>query len=326
MPGDVAGDGSGTPPVTGDRAGAPREAVAVLGANGSIGRHVVTAFETTGYRVLSVARKRLPGTGRSESVELDLSTASSARIAEALMATGARTVVNATGGWFASAQHNQHAHVEVVQRLMDAAALMPAAPRFVQIGSIHEYGPVPHGMVINESHMPAPRTPYARSKLAGTNAVLRATRTGHVRGVVLRAVNVFGPDVAAGSFLGSVVRKLRARTPGERLRLEVSRAERDYIDVRDLADATVRAAESAALGRAVNIGRGEALDMRRILELLVVEAGEDPDVLELTTGSVSSNGGDWTRADVRLADRLMGWVPKISVRQSLRDMWQAAGH
>jgi nucleoside-diphosphate-sugar epimerase len=324
---DLADADAGTSPLTGDRSGEPRPVVAVLGATGSIGRHVVSAFETTGYRVLAVARKRPPTVAGRACAEVDLSAASSAEIAGILTTAGARLVVNATGGWLASAEENQHAHVELVQRLLDAAALMPAPPRFVQIGSIHEYGPVPHGTVIDESYEPNPQTPYGRSKLAGSNAVVRASRAGHVQGVVLRAVNVFGPGVAAGSFLGSVVRGLRELPAGERLRLKVSRSERDFVDVRDLADAVVRAAESSLSGRTVNIGRGEALDMRRMLTLLAVEAGHDPDVLDLTGGPVPSNGGDWTRADIRLADRLLGWAPKTSVRQSLRDMWEAtAGH
>jgi nucleoside-diphosphate-sugar epimerase len=304
--------------------GRPRPVVAVLGATGSIGTHVVSAFETRGHRVLAVARRRPPLTAGREFVELDLSATPSAEIAEILTKADARVMVNAAGGWLASLEENQLAHAELVKRLLRAAALMPAPPRFVQIGSIHEYGPVPHGTVIDESLEPKPQTPYGLSKLAGSSAVLRATRAGHVEGVVLRAANVYGPGVADGSFLGSVVRRLRELPTGDRLRLKVGKSERDFVDVRDLSDAVVRAARSSIAGRTVNIGRGEALDMRRMLELLVVEAGQDPGVLELTSGPVHSKGGDWTQVDVRLANRLLGWAPKTTVRQSLRDMWNAA--
>ncbi|MEU9158237.1 NAD-dependent epimerase/dehydratase [Streptomyces sp. NPDC048417] len=324
MHSDVTTGRTAASPSADGRFGEPRPAVAVLGANGSIGRHVVKAFETTGYRVLAVARKRPPTAAGSRFVELDLSVTSPAEIAEVMTAAGARLMVNAVGGWSASTEDNQHVHVELVQRLLDAAGLLPAPPRLLQIGSVHEYGPVPYGTVTSESYEPRPQTPYALSKLAGTEAVLRATRAGRVQGIVLRVVNVFGPDAAAGSFLGSVVRRLRALPAGARLRLEVSRDKRDYVDVRDLADAVVRAAESTLAGRTVNIGRGEALDMRRMLELLVAEAGQDPDVLDLTSGPVNSNGGAWTRADIRSARRLLGWAPKIDVRRSLRDMWETA--
>lgn len=302
-----------------------RPVVAVLGATGSIGSQVVSAFETAGHRVLAVARRRPPSAAGRAFAELDLSAAPSAQIAELLTAAGARLVVNAAGGcWLPSPQEIRTTHVDLVERLLHAAALMPAPPRFVQIGSIHEYGPVPHGTVIDESYEPRPRTPYARAKLAGSAAVLRATRAGQVQGIVLRAVNVFGPGAGDGSFLGSVVRRLRALPAGDRLRLEVGADRRDFVDVRDLAGAVVRAAQSSLTGRTVNIGRGEALGMHRLLALLVAEAGRDPDVLDLVGGPVRSNGGDWTQADVRLAERLLGWVPTTPVRQSLRDMWEAA--
>ncbi|SHN06467.1 NAD-dependent epimerase/dehydratase family protein [Actinacidiphila paucisporea] len=309
--------------MTGYRSGGLRPVVAVLGATGSIGRHVVSAFETTGYPVLSVARGRPPAAPGHAFVASDLSAAPIPEIAEILTTAGVRVVVNAAGGWLASPEDNQRAHVDLVERLLHAAALMPAPPRFIQIGSVHEYGPVPHGTVIDESYEPKPQTPYGRSKLAGSEAVLRATREGRVSGLVLRAVNVFGPGTAGVGFLGSVVHGLRALIPGDRLRLTVSRSQRDFVDVRDLADAVVRAAESSLAGQAVNIGRGEALDMVDLLTLLAAEAGHGPDVLDLASGSVRSHGGDWTRADIRLAGRFLDWAPKTSVRQSLRDMWES---
>ncbi|WUH88831.1 NAD(P)-dependent oxidoreductase [Streptomyces sp. NBC_00433] len=309
--------------MNGDRSDGLRPVVAVLGATGTIGRQVVSAFETTGYPVLSVARTRPPAVSGHAFVAADLSAAPIAEIAGLLTAAGARVVVNASGGWLASPEENQRAHVDLVERLLRAAEMMPAPPRFVQIGSVHEYGPVPHGTVIEESYEPKPRTPYGLSKLAGSDAVLRAAREGRVPGVVLRAVNVFGPGTAGVGFLGSVVRGLRGLTPGDRLRLTVSRSQRDFVDVRDLADAVVRAAESSLAGQAVNIGRGEALDMSDLLTLLAAEAGYGPDVLDLASGSVRSHGGDWTRADIQRAGRLLDWAPKTSVRQSLRDMWES---
>lgn len=308
-----------------DGAGGPHPVAAVLGATGSIGTHVVSAFEAKGYRVLGFARNRPRCAGEREFFELDLSAAPGEEIAEILTKADARLVVNAAGGWLASLEDNRLAHAELVERLLDAAALMPVPPRIVQIGSVHEYGAVPHGTAIDESVEPKPQTPYGLSKLAGSDAVVRAARAGAIEGVVLRAVNVYGPGTEGVGFLGSVVRGLRDLPPGDRLRLKVGTSDRDFVDVRDLSDAVVRAAESSVTGRIVNIGRGEALAMRRILELLVAESGHDPEVLELTSAAVDSKGGDWTLADIRLAHRLLGWAPKIPVRQSLRDMWNAAG-
>lgn len=313
---------SGTLPADG------RRVVAVLGAGGSVGTHVTSAFERAGYRVLAIGRNPVPAAEGRECVRLDVAAATPSEIAGILDRSGAGLVVNSTGGWLSSWEDNEYAHVRLVERLLEAGALLPEPPRLVQIGTIHEYGPVSHGTLIDESRACVPETAYGVTKLRGSRAVLRATEQGTVRGTVLRAVNVFGPGVAAGSFLGTVVRKLRVLPAGERLTLEVGGGQRDFVDVRDLADAVLRAAEAEAdsvVGRTVNIGRGEALSMRDMLPLLVEAAGLPPEVLRLEDGPVSSKGGDWTRADASLAGQLLGWKPATGLHRSLWDMWSASG-
>ena len=40
---------------------------------------------------------------------------------------------------------------------------------------------------------------------------------------------------------------------------------------------------------------------------------------------MESKGGGWTKADIGHAKRVLGWRPVIGLRESLRDMWEAAG-
>ncbi|MFD0395270.1 NAD-dependent epimerase/dehydratase family protein [Streptomyces nogalater] len=172
------------------------------------------------------------------------------------------TVVNAAGGWLNTEDDNRYHHVRLVERLLAGTALMARTPRLVQIGSVHEYGPVPAGDAVDESREPRPVTVYARTKHAGSQAVLRATRAGDADGVVLRAVNVCGPWVTPASFLGTVTRRLSEAAPGEPVELTLSDARRDFVDGRDLADAVLRAATRPVTGEIFNIGRGEALPIR----------------------------------------------------------------
>ncbi|MEE4421641.1 MULTISPECIES: NAD-dependent epimerase/dehydratase family protein [Streptomyces] len=297
----------------------------MLGATGCVGTGVCAAFASAGYEVLAVARRRPSGSVGDMFVPLDVSTADPAGLAGLLDGAGVQVVVNATGGWLTSEDGNERHHVRLVERLLTAAELCSSVPRVVQIGSIHEYGPVPYGSAIDESVVPRPTTPYARTKLAGSRLVLQAARAGRVPAVVLRAVNVLGPGVATASFLGSVVLRLRELPPGGRLPLSIGDFERDFIDVRDLADAAVRAAEAPLTGEVLNIGLGRAVGIRTILSLLLRAAGRDAETIDEGGEPVTSRGGDWTLADTRLARRLLGWAPRIGLQQSVRDMWEAAG-
>ncbi|MFJ3976313.1 NAD-dependent epimerase/dehydratase family protein [Streptomyces sp. NPDC090021] len=309
----------------------PREvrrpgAVAVLGATGTIGRQVAAAFARAGHEVLGVARHRAPHSAAHPFVPLDVAAAEPRDIAALLAEHHVEVVVNATGGWVVTEEAMHRAHVRLVERLLAGVAMLPGRPRVVHVGSIHEYGfvpPDPDG--IDESVTPEPSTPYARTKLAGSRAVLAAARTGDVDGVVLRPVNVCGPHPSEVSFLGTVLSRLRALAPGERLELVIADAARDYVDVRDVASAVLLAADAAASGNVFNIGRGEAPTMRHLVTTLVEAAGFPPGTVEETGGPVESKGGGWTKADVRRAERVLGWRPAIGLRASLHDMWKAAG-
>ncbi|AZK96233.1 MULTISPECIES: NAD-dependent epimerase/dehydratase family protein [Streptomyces] len=297
--------------------------VAVLGATGGIGRQVSAVFSRAGHEVLGVARHPAPHAAHHPFVPLDVAAADPAETAALLAARKVELVVNATGGWAVTEEAMHHAHVRLVDRMLAAVAALPTRPRVVHIGSIHEYGFVPPGTAIDETLATDPSTPYARTKLAGSQAVLEAARAGDVDGVVLRAVNVCGPYPSGASFLGAVLQRLRAVAPGERLELMIADAARDYIDVRDVASAVLRAADGADSGAVFNIGRGEAPTMRDLVTTLVDVAGFPPETIKETGGPVESKGGGWTKADIRRAERVLGWRPAIGLRDSLRDMWEA---
>ncbi|MFE0038596.1 NAD-dependent epimerase/dehydratase family protein [Streptomyces sp. NPDC059015] len=298
--------------------------VAVLGATGGLGRQVSAVFSRAGHEVLGVARRPAPHTAGRPFVPLDVASADPAEITGLLASRHVDVVVNVAGGWVVTEEAMHHAHVRLVDRLLAGVAALPTRPRVVHVGSIHEYGFVPHGSGIDESVTPDPSTPYARTKLAGSQAVLDAARAGDVDGVVLRAVNVCGPHPSEASFLGAVLQRLRGAVPGEALELVIADAARDYIDVRDVASAVLRAADAASTGAVFNIGRGEATTMRELVTTLVAVSGFPPETLKETGGSVESKGGGWTKADIRHAQRVLGWHPVIGLRDSLRDMWEAA--
>lgn len=310
--------------MTGDaaRPASDRPVAVVLGGTGCVGGGACAALAGQGYDVHVVARRPVDDPPGHRFTQIDVATAGRAALVRTL--ADAAVVVNATGGWLPTEVDDERQHVHLVAELVEAVAALPGRPRLVQVGSIHEYGPVPAGGAVDESVDPRPTTSYARTKLAGSRLVLDATRAGRIDGVVLRAVNVYGPHVTPASFLGTVVDRLRtAATEGGRVELAVADVQRDFVDVRDLADAIARGATAApATGRVVNIGRGEALPLRDLVRLVASTAGLP---LELAPGtSVGSRGAGWTRADIGLARALLGWSPLFGPQESVRDMWRAA--
>ncbi|MFH8409683.1 NAD-dependent epimerase/dehydratase family protein [Streptomyces sp. NPDC018019] len=302
----------------GERGGAA-PSVVVLGATGFVGRHLCAAFAAAGWAVTGVARGTPAVPPPYRTVALDLVRAAPERITRLLAECGAQVVVNAAGAvWGVGEDEMALANTVLVRRLVAAVAALPDRPRLVQLGSVHEYGPGPR-RGITEDTPARPVTPYGRSKLAGGLAVLEAARAGRVDGLVLRVSNVSGPGTDPVSLLGRVARHLTAASPGA-LRLAPLLAHRDFVDVRDVADAVLAAAGSPATGRVVNIGGGRAVPVRDLVTRLTELAGRGTEIVEAPAPGGRPPEAEWQRMDIGLARTLLGWRPRRSLDDSLRDL------
>ncbi|BET45135.1 NAD(P)-dependent oxidoreductase [Streptomyces tendae] len=298
-------------------------AVAVLGGTGCMGRHICAAFAGRGARVVAVSRRRTPVVDAYRFLPMDVVQCTAEELAAVLTAERVDTVVNATLGWGRTEEEMGYTNVRLVERLLDAARSMAHPPRLVHLGTIHEYGPVSHGTLIDEGLPPRPQTLYARAKLTASRMVLDAVRAGLLDGIVLRVTNTIGPYPAPESFFGALAARLRDVAAGEGVELTVADARRDYVDVRDAADAVVRAARSPLADPLVNLGRGEALHIRELVDALVRATGLPPESIRERPGDVAgrSAGADWIRVDNSRAGRLLGWRPRYDVDASMRDLW-----
>ncbi|MFJ5528967.1 NAD-dependent epimerase/dehydratase family protein [Streptomyces sp. NPDC093261] len=302
-----------------DRRSQGGRAVLVLGASGFVGGHVCRAFTEAGWRVAGVARTAVDRTARGTATsyeihELDLVRARPDRLMELVRRHRADVVVNAAGAvWGVTEAEMDLGNRDLVRRLVAAGP-----PRLIQLGSVHEYGPVPR-TAITETTPTAPVTPYGRSKLAGARALLDSGTDG----LVLRVSNVAGPGTSPVSLLGMVAAHL-ASGPAEPLRLAPLLAHRDFVDVRDVADAVVAAAASEVTGRVVNIGGGQATSVRDLVGRLVAADGRGARIVEAPVRGGRPPEAEWQRMDITLAGTLLGWRPRRSLDESLRDLLSSA--
>ncbi|MEV8038700.1 NAD(P)-dependent oxidoreductase [Streptomyces sp. NPDC086182] len=311
--------------------------VVVLGGTGFLGRRIGAACAADGARVHLVSRSAptvpAPAVGPGvSSIGLDLVTASPREIADVLAEAGADVVVNAAGrAWQADEAQMAAGNAELVERVVTALAALPGPPvRLVQLGTVHEYGAGAPDAATGEEHEPAPVTPYGRTKLQGTRAVLRARREQGVNGVVLRLANVIGAGVPEGSLFGRVAAHLgaaaRADARGEKaaeLRLPPLRAARDLVDAQDVVAAVLAAAtapEADVAGQVINVGRGTAVPMRALVDRMIALSGLELAVAEAAEAPGSRTDVAWQCLDVSRARHLLGWRPLRSLDDSLREL------
>lgn len=209
----------------------------------------------------------------------------------------------------------------------------------MHVGSAAEYGPVPAGAPIAESAEPRPVGPYGVSKLAGTELVI----SSGLDAAVLRVFDVVGPGAPPASLFGRLADGLRrALEQGEQqVRMPDLSAFRDFVDVRDVAQAVRAAAVSAATG-VINIGGGHPVRAREAAYLLVRASGfegalaEEARTVSLPAQAAGDFGGlerivvesrpapepvPWRQADVRTARERLGWRAHTPLEESLGDVW-----
>ncbi|MEU4280490.1 NAD-dependent epimerase/dehydratase [Streptomyces tanashiensis] len=304
---------------------APARRVMVLGGTGFVGRTVCADFRAAGWDVLAVARTAPERPAATRFLALDLAETPSATLARVLEAERPDVVVNATGSiWSRDDAAMERICTVPTLRLLDALATLRHRPRLVHLGTVLEYGPLPPDGTPRPDPAPEPTTPYGRAKLAASRAVLEAAASGAVRALVLRVSNVSGVGAPDVSLLGRVAERLVTGSAGGgtvTVELAPLRAHRDYVDVRDVSEAVLAAALSPASGRAVDIGRGEAVPVRWLVDLLVRVSGVPARIVERPAEPGAASERDWIRTDLAPAREVLGWRPRRGLQESLAAYW-----
>lgn len=199
------------------------------------------------------------------------------------------------------------------------AARAEGVRRVVFASSSSIYGDAPE-LPKREDMAPAPRSPYAVSKLAAELYCRVFARVYGLETVCLRYFNVYGPRQSPSSEYAAVVpRFIRARLAGEAVVIHGDgRQTRSFTYVDDVVEANLRAARAAgASGEAVNIAGTERTSLNELDRRIRDLAGASPD-LEPRYGPERPGDVKHSYADLSNARRLLGYEPSVALADGLR--------
>lgn len=208
-------------------------------------------------------------------------------------------------------------NVQATQRLVEAMRLHSRA-RLIYASTSSIYGRDARGP---EESLPRPVSPYGVTKLAAEHLCQAYHENFGLDVVVLRYFSIYGPrqrpDMAYYMFIDALLHDRPIMITGS---LEQTRGNTYVLDV---VEATLLAGQKARPGAVYNIGGGQAVSLRRVLELLEEITGKRPKIEQRPP-----RPGDQlhTLADTRRAREQLGWVPQTTIEEGLRAQveWQQA--
>jgi UDP-glucose 4-epimerase len=199
--------------------------------------------------------------------------------------------------------------------VLDAARRADA--RVVFASSAAVYGQ-PDSLPIHETDPTSPTSPYGIDKLAADGYTRTYAEQYGLPTVALRYFNVYGPAPAGVGSRGVVRAFLDRALAGEPLTLHGGGDQtRDFVHVRDVLDATLRAAVTDATGRAYNVGTGERTTVRGVAEAVLAATGADSELVHRPP-----RDGDIRHscADIGRARETLGFEPAYGFREGIRTM------
>jgi dTDP-L-rhamnose 4-epimerase len=173
-----------------------------------------------------------------------------------------------------------------------------------------------------------PLTPvsiYAQSKRHQEEMCLLVGKTYSIPTVALRYFNVYGPRQSLANPYTGVCALFSARILNNKppYIFEDGKQVRDFVNVKDVAEANILAIEKdSADYMAVNIGTGRPISINELAEKLIELYGADVDPII----SRKYREGDIRHAyaDITTARRYLGYEPKISLDEGMRDLTEWA--
>lgn len=310
--------------------------VLVTGADGFVGQHVVAALLERGHAVTGAIHADAPaagtlGDGDAARVAWRAFDLRDAESVHALVAAASPDAVLHLGGIASVSQsfREPEATFDInatgTLRLLEALRRLPPppSPRPVLLVSSGEvYGADgTEGAPLTEDMPLRPVTPYGASK-AAAELLAAVMADPAMRLVQTRSFQQIGPGQRPAFVTANWAQQLvdiRDGAQPAELRVGNLDIERDFLDVRDAAEAYVTLLEAAGVAGVFNLCSGRACSLRRLLDLLQDAAGVRADIRvdrdRLRPAEIRSLVGS-----PRRLIEATGWRPRRPIEESVRDL------
>lgn len=212
--------------------------------------------------------------------------------------------------------------------VLDAVRELYYKPRVLIVGSGEEYGHIEPGETpIQEDNSLRPGNIYAATKICQNMIAKIYSNAYDMELVMVRAFNHIGPGQASMFVVSDFCKQVAEIEKG--LRIPVMSvgnlaAKRDFTDVRDVVKAYVKLIQMGEKGETYNVGRGKAVAIQDILDMIVSKSSRQIQV-EINPAKIRPVDVPIIEADITKVNNVTGWTPEISLEQTIQetlDYWR----
>jgi NAD dependent epimerase/dehydratase len=302
--------------------------VAVTGADGFIGSHLVEALVERGSRVTAFCYyNSFDSRGWLDAATADVVDQVEVVMGDVRDPNGVRAALAGVDVVFHLAaligipysynspdsyvDTNVRGTLNVLQAARDLAL-----QRVVVTSTSEVYGTARY-VPIDEAHPLQGQSPYSASKIGADKMAESFFRSFSLPVVTVRPFNTYGPRQSARAVIPTIITQLLAG--GGELRLGSVHPVRDLTFVKDTAAGFVALGGcDAAVGREVNLGTGDGVSIGDLAEMLIEITGSDASIA-IDSARLRPEKSEVERlvADASLARDLAGWVPEVGLRDGL---------
>lgn len=303
----------------------------VTGADGFVGSWLLRALLRAGHEVTGStmeARPRNPillpdewervrwlhmDLARQESVNLGMQDGWDAVVHLAAVSGSGEAAIDVGHGWNINAGGTA--------RLLHALARRGGpCPRFLLVSTSEVYGEGAGQGPFTEDHPVAPLSPYAASKAGSEIAARQAAWQAGIPLLIARPWPHTGPGQQAERLIPRWIHRVQH---GEReIPFAGTAGVRDYLDVRDVADAYLALLTGGTAGETYNVATGRGVTFADLFRRLTAQLGVDACLRDQPD---AGRGWDAEQSvgDAAKLQRATGWRPRIPLDQTLADMVHA---
>ena len=210
--------------------------------------------------------------------------------------------------------------------LLDSVRKMEKQPRMLLIGSGEEYGHVkPEEVPIKEDNNTRPGNIYAVTKVT-QNMIGRLYYEAYGMDIMsTRSFNHTGPNQAPQFVVPDFCKQVAEIEKGKKEPVIYTgnlSAKRDFTDVRDVVRAYCLLMEKGRAGETYNVGCGNAIEIRAILDMILSHSEKEIRV-ETDPAKLRPVDVPIIEADITKLKEDTGWTPEISLDQTITETLDA---